>query len=1191
MLDGKASIEHQLSIHVNDLFDVDYAIHVALQKTQSRLLDSPVPIDDEAQVPADLGDSSRAQSRNQPAIAAPPTELSLEEVLAGLRYVMDYRIKGGKQPHLDLELMRKLAEALLLHMRHNEKQRIFRGERPSDEANLSFSLFGELIEEVEEFRLALRDISVSDLAYSLRIPRRCKFPDLREQAIAMLFIFGSYFPTEIFTWQDFVRPKDIDDVQEYMGEYDHLKVKPKMPVSGAQILFPPPSLYFDRRVERVVDMFRTDATKGLPSGNIEVLRDFYGPNDLPMPPKPSLLKMFWTQVTDLMVMILILAAIAAGATGDIKAAVVLMVVVVINVAIGFYQEFKANLALEALMSLSVPRATVLRDGKQTVVASRELVPGDVVVLDEGDAVPADLRLIEVSQLEIIESILTGESIGIVKKTDVIATRTRKLPLGDCLGNAFMSTVVSRGRGKGIVVRTGKRTEIGKISTAISSAPELKTPMQIRLARLGVILVIVSVLLCVLVVVIGIARGRQVVDMFKIGMTLAVSVIPEGLVAIVTVTMAIGVKRMAARNAIVRKIPSVETLGSVSVVCSDKTGTLTEGKMTATELYTTQNATYDLNPKNGIIGLKKGDHTLIIESNPAGFELAMAVCSLCNNSSVKPNEDPKSDKLEYIGDATEVALLVAGIKAKMDKTHFENRGLKRLGEFPFDSDRKLMSAIYTSVGNDNRFTDDFVLVKGAPEAVMNRSEKYMDSHSATLDLDIHVRDRLDRQASLMASQGLRVLGLAYRQLGKQDPETAQAILESKKSDRAECKLTFIGLIGLIDPPRAGVRQSVLNCKKAGIKVIMITGDHIVTAMAIATDLGILEPENPRANRAITGIDLDLLSDESLNALTPFPNVFARVSPDNKLRIVTALQKQGNVVAMTGDGVNDAPAIKAANVGVAMGIGGTDITKQAADIVLADDNFTTIEAAVEEGRRVYDNILKFVLYLLSCNSAEIFVMLLSIAIGVNVPFTAIMILFANIFADIPPSMSMGIEPGEADVMERKPRDPKEGIITKKVALVIGFQSMLMGTISLVVYLSVLASKGLIGTQKGLEEDEPEAQTLTYMLLTTMQLFQSFLSRSMEASVFKVGFFGNKWLVVAFLFSFAVMCIAIYVPGVNTALTLVPLDKWWHWVLIVGACLVQLAASELFKLALRRHRAQEEAKLHTLPLAIDTKPKNQL
>lgn len=738
-------------------------------------------------------------------------------------------------------------------------------------------------------------------------------------------------------------------------------------------------------------MYRTNLETGLPSEAIPALQEHYGKNVLPEPPRVSTLKMIINQLTDFIVLMLIAVAIIMAATKEFISMAVLLVVVILNTIIGFVQEYKAGKALDALTKLSVPRAQVLRDGVTSVINSEELVPGDIVILEEGESVPADLRLAEVSQLEIIESILTGESVAVNKDPKEIKTLTRKLPLGDCKGNAFMSTVVAKGRGKGIVVRTGRLTEMGKISAAITGAPTQLTPVQRKLALLGKILVLLALVLCAAMACILILwHGHATGESLLRSLSLAVSVIPEGLVAVVTVTMAMGVRRMATRSAIVRTLPAVETLGSVTFICSDKTGTLTEGKMGAAELWTSDGTAYgftestSLDPNKGDVFLKNNDITpeiieKSIEKVPAQMLISLMVSSLCNNSSVVQDDDEKDVKdvtvdvptqeavntlpptktVEWkgIGDPTEVALVVAAQKAGFPKSYFHDLGYSRVYEQAFDSERKVMSVVYKAPVNANGAHYEFVLAKGAPEEILNRCVSFLPPvapGSVTSPLDVlkpsesdlaipvteDFYDQVTDASGRMADNGLRVLGLAYKRvkvngggavnegLGdgldhvnkvKEEKEVAAATLKPTKLDMitaanvaqaddddeeeippgyAESDLVFLGLIGLIDPARAGVKESVRICKEAGITVVMITGDHIKTASAIAKELGILE----EGGRAIKGEELDLLSEQAIAELKPFPNVFARVSPDNKLKLVTALQSRGESAAMTGDGVN-------------------------------------------------------------------------------------------------------------------------------------------------------------------------------------------------------------------------------------------------------------------------------------------------
>ncbi|CAO3574972.1 unnamed protein product [Mortierella alpina] len=1206
--DGKVSIEHQIEINVVDLFDV--------------------------------------QSNK---------EISLEEVLDGLRYVMEYRIKGGRYPNLDYDIMKRLADGLLLHMGDTEKKRKLRA-KLTEEADVAFQLFGEFLLEVQDFRQAVGEKPVSDLRHALKLDVRCgPGSTLQEQqsAVALVALLTTIYP-QFSDWRELVKADGQSEVQKCMKEHADFVRAEKMPEMGGVILAPQ-ALCFDRRIKRCLKMYRTSLETGLPSAAIPDLQEHYGKNILPEPPRTSVFKMMWTQFTDFMILLLLAVAVLMAATQDFIPMAVLLIVVVLNAIIGFTQEYKAGKALDALTKLTVPKAQVLRDGNTSMINSEELVPGDIVILEEGESVPADLRLAEVSQLEIIESILTGESVAVNKDPKEIKTLTRKLPLGDCKGNAFMSTVVAKGRGKGIVVRTGRQTEMGKISAAITGAKKVLTPVQRKLALLGKLLVVFAIVLCAVMAGIKIAYHNDVGESLKIALSLAVSVIPEGLVAVTTVTMALGVRRMATRKAIVRTLPAVETLGSVTYICSDKTGTLTEGKMGAAELWTSDGVAYgftestSLDPNKGdvIIRTNLTEEPQVLEKTldkvSSQMLIALMVSSLCNNSAVvqkdKEDKDEQGDSptttipltnidseetamadletLEWkgVGDPTEVALVVAAQKAGFPKTYFHDLGYTRIYEQAFDSERKVMSVVYKAPLKESSEKDghfEFVLAKGAPEEILNRCVGYLppvlpDSVASPLDvlkpgvdelsqsITEEFYDSVSEASGRMADNGLRVLGLAYKRVRvnggglskcevgdgldhvnkiKDEKEVPAPTLKPTKLDLmtaananktddddddeevppgyAESDLVFLGLIGLIDPARAGVKESVRICKEAGITVVMITGDHIKTASAIARELGILE----EGGRAIKGEELDLLSEQAIAELKPFPNVFARVSPDNKLKLVTALQSRGESVAMTGDGVNDAPAIKAANVGVAMGIAGTEITKQAADIVLSNDNFNTIVDAVEEGRRVFDNILKFIVYLLSCNCAEIFLFLLCSIVNVELPFTVTMVLWANIIADVPPAMALGVEPAEPGLMGRKPRSPKRGILTKTSFSVIIFQSTVMTLLTFGVYMM---------RDRSTEEKESYARAESFTVLTTLQLLQGFLSRTMRTSVFRVNFFSNRWMIYGVLVSFVLMVIGVYVPGFNGILNLQPIDRV-SWAKIILCSAILLILSELEKLLLR-------------------------
>ncbi|KAI8391393.1 uncharacterized protein BYT42DRAFT_556718 [Radiomyces spectabilis] len=1172
--DGKLSIEQQIEVHVHDLFDVN---------------------DNKS--------------------------ISLEEVLEGLRYVMDFRIKGGNQPHLDYHLMKRLCEGLLLNTGHTEGHILRKRTTPG--ADMAFFLFGDFLEEAVEFRSVVGDQDAFDLRSQLKIHYRCRPSSSSKQkrgAIAMVQLLTTYFP-QFSDWRDLVKENEQSDMETLLASplaAEIAKEKNKMPRPGSapNLMLPPPqALYFDRPVEKLLRMFPlTDPDRGLDEDHIPALRQQYGCNKLPDPPRPSALRMLWSQITDMMVLILLAAAIIEASERDFNSMIVLLIVIVLNTIIGFSQEWKASKTLNALMNLSVPQARVIRDGKQQMIDSELLVPGDLVVLEEGDAIPADLRLIEVAQLAVVEGILTGESVPVQKSKDAIKAKMRRIPLGDCKGNGFMSTTVARGRAKGIVVRIGEQTEIGKISAAIQagSKRKSKTPIQRKLARLGIYLVILAVVLCALVVIIGVAWKRDIKEMVNIGLSLAVSVIPEGLVAVTTVTMALGVRRMAAKECIVRTLPAVESLGSVTVICSDKTGTLTEGKMATTELWTADNTLYQfteptsMDPKEGdivehpaelrrrMIHLRRTTSTdpsskdseklseahappsqqrvdyaslrpkPIEKHMPSSYSShllhSLMIAGLCNNASVE--WDAESGSYKQVGDPTEVALVVAAQKAGLSRTYWAERGFQKIHENAFDSDRKLMSATFRKPSNEL-----LLLCKGAPEELLEKCTHYLgesalssptESKPETIELSENFAAQVSDESSRMASQGLRVLGLAFKEI--KEPVPTDETDSAKQAAFTESDLVFVGLIGLIDPPKKGVQEAVAKCQQAGIRVMMITGDHVQTATAIATQLGIFQKDVPGMNRAILGRELQLLSDDAIQELDPFPNVFARVSPDNKLSIVRALQQRGELVAMTGDGVNDAPAIKSADVGVAMGQAGTEITKQAADLILVNDNFTTIVAAIEEGRHVFDNILKFIVYLLSCNGAEIFLMLICAVANFDTPLTVMMILWANIIADIPPAMALGVEPPERAIMKRHPRNPKMGVLTRVTWTVIFLQSMVIAVNTIAAYLIALHV---------LNYSLEMARSTAFATITTQQLLHSFNSRSVHQSLFKTGILANRWMIGAFFLSFGFMILGIYAPGISTWLELTHLS-WPSWLMILVACIILFVFVEVEKLIIRKMKA---------------------
>ncbi|KAH8555889.1 hypothetical protein BGW37DRAFT_543530 [Umbelopsis sp. PMI_123] len=966
-------------------------------------------------------------------------------------------------------------------------------------------------------------------------------------------------------WRDLVN-KDVHSMVESLltsSEAQDLEksYNYKMPQPIEQ-MYAPPALYFDRTVEKLMAMFSdTDLEKGLSSDKLPALYNHYGYNRLPDPPKSSALKILGRQLTDFMVIMLILASIVEAAEQDFKSMAVLLVVIVLNTIIGFWQEWKASKTLEALTDLSVPKANVIRDGSLQNIDSCELVPGDLVILEEGEAIPADLRLIEVSQLQVMEGVLTGESVPTIKTTDAISGKTRRIPLTECKGNAFMSTMVAKGRAKGVVVRTGTQTEIGKVSMAINSGSEKRviTPIQRKLAKLGQYLIIIAVGLCALVVGIGLAWKKDAKTTINIGLSLAVSVIPEGLIAVTTVTMALAVRRMAMANCIVRTLPAVETLGSVTVICSDKTGTLTQGKMKAAELWTTDRQAYGFtespysNPLNGKI---------ITQPVPS-----LQAPSVFNKPvPVMPSRELSPTNISSQAPTMILAMMVSALCNNASIT-WMSKGFSKVHEKSFDSERKLMSTVWKSSEGI-----EYVLCKGAPEEVLRKctyfckpTSKSNSIHSIVHGERIEAQiinenfiDEVSEESNSMAKEGLRVLGLAYR---KVDITNALDIpSQEDDSHYDEADLTFIGLIGLIDPLKEGVKDAIARCQQAGIKVIMITGDHVQTATAIATQLGIVQPNSSCTAYAMIGSELDLLSDDAILGLNPFPNVFARVSPDNKLKIVKALQQRGEQVAMIGDGVNGklyAPAIKCASVGIAMGLAGTEITKQAADVVIADDNFACIVSGIEEGRHVFDNILKFIVYLLSCNGAEIFLNLVCASSGMELPFGTVLILWANIIADVPPAMAIGAEPKETGIMNRNPRNPARGVLTKITWAIILFQAFLICSLTVGLYLIdiFVLKMPLAG-----------AQSVAFVNMTIMQLLQSFFSRSITQSVFVTGIFGNIWIVGAFVLSFGAMVAGCYIPALATWLQLEQIG-WLEWCQVLICCTLMMVFVEVEKCIIRR------------------------
>ncbi len=893
------------------------------------------------------------------------------------------------------------------------------------------------------------------------------------------------------------------------------------------------AVHYSHKVEEICAALATRLDRGLTADAVASRRAEYGPNRLPEPVRISPFRLFAKQFTDFMVLILIGATLLSLAMRDFGDAIVIAIVVIANATIGFVQEFKAERTLASLREMAGPEARVLRDGQVDTVPATSLVPGDIVFLDEGNQVPADIRLAHVVGLEIEEAVLTGESLPVEKGVQVILSR--RVPLGDRRNMAFMGTLVTAGRGTGIVVATGSSTQIGRIADALAIPSEKPTPLQIKLAALGRLLVLLSVILCALIAVIGLVQGRAGGEVIMTAVSLAVAVIPEGLVAVVTITMAVGVQRMARRSAIVRRLPAVETLGSVTAICSDKTGTLTEGRMVATDLWVAGHFLTVGGSGSRPEGEIRADGQPVGTPGPA-LELALVTAALCNNAVLQEDEILG---WEVVGDASEAALQVLAWKAGMGKPHLAQT-YEFLTELPFDSERKRMSVIYEAP--DERV---LVLAKGAPEAVLDVCTVWQED-AARVPLGPAARERINEANADMAGRGLRVLALAWRTIGEYD-------LDVEPED-VEREMTFIGLIGLSDPPRPEARLSVESAAAAGISVHMVTGDHRATAAAIAADVGILKPP---AGQVLAGHELDAVSVDELAAMPQVPSVFARVSPENKLKIVHALRQQGQIVAMTGDGVNDAPAIKHANVGVAMGRTGSDVTKQAADIILTDDNFATIVTAVEEGRRILDNIQKFIIYLLSCNVAEIFLMLFTMAGGMPLPLTPIQILWLNLVTDTPPALALGVDPPESDIMHRPPRNPRSSLFPPAAVLSVIFHGLAMSLITLAIFVAAGA---------GDEESLPRARTVAFATLALVQLAHAFNARHPGRSIFRTGVAANRWLLAGVSLSTALLLLGVYLPFLNRAFRQEALQLT-DWQQVAGGLVAFMVLAEIFKLVRRR------------------------
>ena len=823
---------------------------------------------------------------------------------------------------------------------------------------------------------------------------------------------------------------------------------------------------------------------GLTTKEAEKRIKSFGLNELKHKSKASPFKIFLSQFNDFMVWVLIGATIISGFMGDTADAITILIIVIVNALLGFFQEFRTEKSLEALKDMAAPTCKVYRDGRISVINSKYLTIGDIVILESGDRIPADGEFLEASGVVVDESLLTGESVGVSKDT------TKGHNLG------FMGTNLLKGKGLFRVVQIGMNTEMGKIADLLQNIEAEKSPLKEKLESLGKILIILCLAICIIVTVLGIMRGNEAGEMFMLGVSLAVAAIPEGLAAIVTVALALGVSKMLKRNALVRKLPAVETLGCTSVICSDKTGTLTQNKMTVKEIY--------INGKT--IELQKENI-----NNIKGIEKLKSAFVHCNDCQL----DKKSNKIDkaLFGDPTETALVRMFFDKVIDVKEF-TKDVKRVFDIPFDSTRKMMSVI---VKENNK---EVCYIKGAPEKIIEKSN-YIYEDGIVKPLTYQKKKLIYNSLEAMSSRALRCIGAAYKSEGL------------VKNESLENDLIFIGLAGSIDPPRKEARDAVLKCKLAGIKPVMITGDHKNTALAIAKSLNICKSED----QVLIGKEIEEMTDKELYNRVSNVRVFARVSPNHKLRIVKAFKARGNIVAMTGDGVNDAPAIKEADIGISMGISGTDVTKEASSMILMDDNFSTIVAAVEEGRTIYDNIRKFIRYLLSCNLGEVLTMFLATLFTLPNPLTPIQILFVNLATDGLPAIALGVDPADSDIMRQQPRNKKEGIFARGLTEKILIRGTLIGICTLLSF--------MVGRYYRMDLETCRTMALSTLIMS--QLFHVFECRSERHSIFEIKLFTNPYLVGAVSISISMLLAILYIPFLRGIFHTVPL-MINHWAIVV-------------------------------------------
>ncbi len=914
--------------------------------------------------------------------------------------------------------------------------------------------------------------------------------------------------------------------------------------------------------DEVISALETDLEKGLSKTEAATRLDRYGLNQLQEKKPPTFLELVFRQLNNFVIILLIVAAIISAVLGEYIDAGAILTIVILNAILGVVQENRAQQALAALKKMAAPEAMVLRDGRRSSIPSRELVPGDVVFLESGNFIPADLRLAEAVNLRIDEAALTGESISVQKNANMFVAA--QSALGDRKNTAFMGTVVNYGRGTGVVTSTGMNTQLGIIATMLQAVTEEETPLQRRLDQLGKTLGYACLVICALVFITGYMQGGDPLELFMVAVSLAIAAVPEGLPAIVTISLALGMQEMIRRHALIRRLSSVETLGSATVICSDKTGTLTQNEMTVTRLWADGKFVdvtgIGYNPQGQF--KVEGQPSSLIEYPAARTALWLGAL---NNDSILEQVEMDDDHTAYslVGDPTEGALLTAAYKAGASKKSLA-QAYPRVQEVPFDSDRKRMITIHAvkephtddlSPFEDGEKPNHYVIaVKGAPDVVLKLCEFYQPlDDGAAEKLDEAARKRVLDANDSLTKDALRVLGVAYRVVSE--------LPESLNQDELEQHLVFVGLLGMIDQARPEVIPALQTATKAGIRTIMITGDYPNTARAIAENIGLLRP----GHQVLTGADLDKMTQKELQEEVKITDVFARVSPEHKMRIVDALQANGEVVAMTGDGVNDAPAIKKADIGVSMGITGTDVAKETADMVLTDDNYASIVSAVEQGRIIYSNIRKFVYYLISCNLAEIFTIFIPTLLGKGSPLAPIQLLWLNLITDGAPALALGTEKGDPDIMEQQPRPPKEPIINKSMQAGVIVQTIAITTVTLIAF------------ELGRSHPEPEyAETMAFATLSFSELLRAFTARSERYPIWKIGFFTNRWMNIAVLFSLVMLLVVIYVPVLNPIFKTLPLG-WEEWSKLLPLLIIPSIAAEATKLVstwLQKRKAAKTA-----------------